>query len=133
VHCLHSDIIISMLGDADGNGPGGFLHLDQDFNIVGRWDKDLGMAKYGYDFWYQPRHNLMVSSEWAAPNTFLPGFDLGDVGAGKYGPSVHFWDFEGKKVVKSIDMGEEGTIPLELRGLHDPASNEGLIGATHCP
>ena len=23
--------------------------------------------------WYQPRHNVMISSEWAAPNTFLPG------------------------------------------------------------
>ena len=130
VHCLGSDIIISMLGDADGVGPGGYLHLDQDFEIQGRWENDLGTMKYGYDFWYQPRHNMMVSSEWASPNTFLPGFDLEDVGAGKYGQSVHFWDFEAKKVVKSIDMGEEGMIPLELRGLHDPASNEGLIGAT---
>jgi len=74
--------------------------------------------------------NMMVSSEWGAPNTFMPGFDLEDVGAGKYGQSVHFWDFEGKKIVKSIDMGGDGMIPLELRGLHDPASNEGLIGVT---
>ena len=41
VHCLGSDIIISMLGDAKGEAPGGFLHLDQDFNIVGRWENDL--------------------------------------------------------------------------------------------
>ena len=42
VHCLGADIIVSVLGDADGNGPGGFLHLDTDFNILGRWQKDLG-------------------------------------------------------------------------------------------
>ncbi len=130
VHCLKSDIIISMLGDADGNGPGGFLHLDKDFNIVGRWENDISGMNYNYDFWYQPRHNMMVSSEWAAPNTFMPGFDLEDVGAGKYGQSIHFWDFEAKKIVKSIDMGAEGMIPLEVRGLHDPASHEGFFAAT---
>ncbi len=130
VHCLGADIIVSMLGDADGNAPGGFLHLDKDFNIVGRWENDITGMNYNYDFWYQPRHNMMVSSEWGAPNTFMPGFDLDDVAAGKYGQSIHFWDFGAKKIVKSIDMGAEGMIPLEVRGLHDPASNEGFFAAT---
>lgn len=130
VHCLGADIIVSMLGDADGNAPGGFLHLDKDFNVVGRWENDITGMNYNYDFWYQPRHNMMVSSEWGAPNTFMPGFDLDDVAAGKYGQSVHFWDFAAKKIVKSIDMGAEGMIPLEVRGLHDPASNEGFFAAT---
>ena len=130
VHCLGPDIIISMLGDADGNAPGGFLHVNEEFEIVGRWENDITGMNYNYDFWYQPRHNMMVSSEWGAPNTFMPGFDLEDVGAGKYGQSIHFWDFEGKKIVKSIDMGAEGMIPLEVRGLHDPESNEGLFAAT---
>ena len=31
----------------------------------------MGDIPFGYDFWYQPRHNVMVSSEWAAPNTFM--------------------------------------------------------------
>ena len=35
--------MISMLGDAEGNGPGGFLLLDDKFEIVGRWEaKDSG-------------------------------------------------------------------------------------------
>ena len=38
VHCLGADIIVSMLGDANGDGPGGYLHLDKEFNIVGRWE-----------------------------------------------------------------------------------------------
>ncbi|MEX3011900.1 selenium-binding family protein [Hoeflea sp. TYP-13] len=130
VHCLGSDIIISMLGDADGNAPGGFLHLNEKFEIVGRWENDHSGMNYNYDFWYQPRHNMMVSSEWAAPNTFMPGFDLDDVAAGKYGQSVHFWDFEGKRIAKSVDLGGEGMIPLEVRGLHDPESNHGYFAAT---
>jgi len=130
VHCLGSDIIISMLGDAAGEAPGGFLHLNEDFEIVGRWENDISGMNYNYDFWYQPRHNVMVSSEWAAPNTFMPGFDLDDVGAGKYGHSIHFWDFEGKRIDKSVDLGEEGMIPLEVRFHHDPDSTHGFVAAT---
>ncbi|MEM8636405.1 MAG: selenium-binding family protein [Pseudomonadota bacterium] len=130
VHCLGADIIISMLGDADGNAPGGFLHLNENFEIVGRWENDISGMNYNYDFWYQPRHNMMVSSEWGAPNTFLPGFDLEDVGAEKYGHSIHFWDFKAKKIEKSVDLGEEGMIPLEVRFHHNPDSTHGYVAAT---
>jgi len=130
VHCLGSDIIISMLGDADGEGPGGFLHLNEDFEIVGRWENDITGMNYNYDFWYQPRHNMMVSSEWGAPNTFMPGFELDDVGAGKYGHSIHFWDFEGKRIEQTVDLGEEGMIPLEVRFHHNPDSTHGFVAAT---
>ena len=129
VHCLGSEIIVSMLGDADGNAPGGYLHLDKDFNIVGRWEHDTTGMKFSYDFWYQPRHNMMVSTEWAAPNTFMPGFDLDDVGNGKYGKQIHFWDFKNRKIEKSIDLGAEGLIPLEARFHHNPDSTHGFVGA----
>ncbi|MEO5653413.1 MAG: selenium-binding family protein [Marmoricola sp.] len=129
VHCLGSEIIVSMLGDAEGNAPGGFLHLDKEFNIVGRWEGDISTMNYNYDFWYQPRHNMMISTEWAAPNTFMPGFDLEDVAAGKYGQHVHFWDFEKRNIVQSVDLGAEGLIPLEARFLHDPDSSHGFVGA----
>ncbi|MER8608052.1 selenium-binding family protein [Mesorhizobium sp. M1233] len=56
VHCLGSEIIISMLGDAQGNAPGGYLKLNKEFEIVGRWENSMGRIKFGYDFWYQPRH-----------------------------------------------------------------------------
>ncbi|MGU9950735.1 MAG: selenium-binding family protein [Gammaproteobacteria bacterium WSBS_2016_MAG_OTU1] len=130
VHCLGSDIIISMLGDAKGDAPGGFLHINEDFEIVGRWENDISDMKYNYDFWYQPRHNVMVSSEWAAPNTFMPGFDLDDVGKGKYGSQIYFWDFAKKSIVKTVPLGEEGMIPLEVRFHHNPDSTHGYVGAT---
>ena len=128
VHCLGKQIIISMLGDEKGEGPGGFLTMDQDFNLTGRWEKDLGDMKYGYDFWYQPRHNAMVSSEFGAPNAFLPGFKLEDVAAGRYGRQLHFWNFEERRVEKSHDLGEDGMIPLEVRFHHDPDSTHGYCG-----
>ena len=40
VHCLaNSQIMVSMLGDAEGNAPGGFLLLDENFDIAGRWER----------------------------------------------------------------------------------------------
>ena len=70
-----------------GDGPGGFLLLDEEFNIAGRWEASREGMHYNYDFWYQPRQNVMVSSEWAAPSTTRPGFKLEDVKAGQVRPA----------------------------------------------
>ena len=130
VHCLaDGQVMISMLGDGDGNAPGGFLLLNDQFEILGRWEHQADGMKYNYDFWYQPRHNVMVSSEWGAPKTFYPGFDLNDVAAGNYGRHLHFWDWEKRDLTQSIDLGEEGLIPLEVRFHHDPDSTHGFVGA----
>ncbi|CAN8268651.1 unnamed protein product [Cochlearia groenlandica] len=49
-HCLASgDVLVSCLGDEDGNAGGsGFLLLDSEFNIKGRWEKESPL--FGYDF-----------------------------------------------------------------------------------
>jgi len=130
VHCLSDgQIMISMLGDGAGNKPGGFLLLDQDFKIVGRWEQPNSGLEFNYDFWYQPRHNVMVSSEWGAPNTFSKGFDPKDVEAGKYGHSLLFWDWNERKLTKKVDLGPQGMIPLEVRFHHNPDSTHGFVGA----
>ena len=130
VHCLaDGQIMISMLGDENGDAPGGFLLLDDKFEVAGRWEASREGMKFNYDFWYQPRHNVMVSSEWAAPNTVRPGFKLDDVKAGKYGRQLHFWDWDERRIAQSIDLGETGLIPLEVRFHHDPASTHGFVGA----
>src|SRR5258708_3326878 len=70
VHCLaDGNVMISMLGDSQGDAPGGFLLLDEAFNVAGRWEHKTDGMHYNYDFCYQPRHNLMVSSECAAPSS----------------------------------------------------------------
>ncbi len=131
VHCMPGEIVVvSMLGNANGDAPGGFMVLDaKNFDILGRWGKDTNGMQFTYDFWYSPRQNAMVSSEWGAPNTFQKGFDLKDVSAGKYGHSIHFWDLDAQRVTQSIDLGAEGMIPLEVRWLHNPDAQTGFVGA----
>lgn len=130
VHCLaDGHVMISMLGDSEGNGPGGFLLLDEKFDIAGRWEHNAEGMKFNYDFWYQPRHNIMVSSEWGAPKTYYPGFDLNDVTAGNYGQQIHFWDWSKREILQSFDLGQEGLIPLEVRFHHNPDSTHGFVAA----
>ena len=63
---------------------GGFLLLDgETFDVTGKWESDDSTCPFGYDFWYQPRHNVMVSSEWGAPNAFMKGFNLEDLKSGE--------------------------------------------------
>jgi selenium-binding protein 1 len=130
VHCLSDGrIMISMLGDDQLNGPGGFLLLDDAFDIAGRWESDLRGMNYNYDFWYQPRQNAMVSSEWGAPRTTRPGFKLDDVKAGKYGQHIHVWDWTKRTIAKSFDLGTQGLVPLEVRFHHNPDSTHAYVGA----
>jgi selenium-binding protein 1 len=129
VHCLPSgEVMISMLGNAKGEAPGGFLLLNEKFEPVGRWEKDATGMNFNYDFWYQPRHNVMISSQWAAPNTFAPGPNFDDVKAGKYGHAIHVWDWKERKIRQSLDLGA-ASIPLEVRFAHDPAKPFGFVGA----
>jgi selenium-binding protein 1 len=131
IHCMPGEVVVmSMLGDANGDAPGGFAVLDaKTFDVLGRWENETNGMQFTYDFWYQPRQNVMISSEWTAPNTFRNGFQLEDVQAGKYGHSIHFWDLERKSVTQSIDLGEAGMIPLEVRWLHNPEAETGYVGA----
>jgi selenium-binding protein 1 len=132
VHCMPGGIVtLSMLGDAEGNPGGGFALLDAaTFDVLGRWERDRGDMELNYDFWYQPRENIMVSSEWAAPNTFGAGFKLEDVQENKYGHRIRIWDLERRAPIQTIDLGETGLIPLEVRWLHNPNAQEGFVAAT---
>ena len=131
VHCMPGEnVVMTMLGDAEGNAPGGFAVLDaKTFEVKGRWENGGERPPYNYDFWYQPRRNTLVSSELAGPNTYEPGFELEDVAAGKYGQRLHFWDLEKRTLEQTIDLGEQGLVPLEIRMLHDPDAEEGFVGA----
>ncbi|XP_063802736.1 methanethiol oxidase isoform X5 [Pseudophryne corroboree] len=129
-HCLAcGEIMISTLGDPSGNGKGGFVLLDgKTFKVKGNWEAEGQAARFGYDFWYQPRHNIMVSSEWGAPKVFSKGFNIEDVQAGHYGSQLHFWDWTKHTRIQSLDLGEDGQIPLEVRFLHNPDADQGFVG-----
>jgi methanethiol oxidase len=130
-HCMPGDnVVISMLGDADGKASGGFAVVDaKSFEVKGRWESGGARPPMNYDFWYQPRKNVLVSSEFGDPNAYEPGFDLADVEAGRYGQRLHFWNLERRELEQTIDLGGDGLVPLEIRWQHDPASDEGFVGA----
>lgn len=130
VHCLpDGQIMLSMLGNADGAAPGGFLLLDDKFQIAGRWDQPNSGLRYNYDFWYQPRQNVMLSTEWAAPNTFWAGYNPKDVKAGKYGSQITVWDWKERSVRQQLDVSGIGDVPLEVRFLHNPSKADAFVGA----
>ena len=43
--------------------------------------------------------------------------------------TAHFWDWQKHDVTQSIDLGEKGLIPLEVRFHHNPDSAHGFVGA----
>ena len=129
-HCLPSrHSMISTLGDAEGNARGAFLLLKTDsegkFEIDGIWDKQSG--DFGYDFWYQPRFDVMISSGLAEPNAVKDGFKPEDVGKGLFGQKLHVFRWSTGDLIQKIDLGSEGMVPGEIRFLHDPAKSEGYV------
>jgi len=112
------------------NDPGGFILVDgETFMVKSKWEAPGHSAPFGYDFWYQPRHNAMISSGWGEPTAFKDGFNPSDVGCGKYGRTIHVWDWTSHELLQVIDLGEEGYVPLELRFLHDPDESQGYVAA----
>ncbi|CAA6668205.1 unnamed protein product [Spirodela intermedia] len=107
-HCLaSSDILISCLGDKDGNAKGsGFLLLDSDFKT--------------------PDNDQLLMG---APAAFSKGFDLQHVADGLYGRHLSVYSWPGGELKQTLDLGASGLLPLETRFLHDPAKDTGFVGS----
>ncbi len=71
----------------------------------------------------------MVSTEWTAPVTFKPGFNPAHVAENKYGQRIYFWNWSQATILKEVDLGENGRIPLEVRFHHNPTSSHGFVAA----
>jgi len=83
----------------------------------------------GYDFWYQPYFDVMVASEWGAPKLFKRGYRSTDIENPKdYGRSLNFYRWSDHTLIQTINLGEEGITPLEIRFLHNPKKAEGFVG-----
>ncbi|KAF2899509.1 hypothetical protein ILUMI_06667 [Ignelater luminosus] len=129
-HCLPTgELMISCMGDNDGNGKGDFILIDsKTFKTKGTWTKGE-LAKFGYDFWYQPYHDVMVSTEWGAPRIFKRGFQPEDpIDENIYGRSLNFYSWSRRELIQTINLGEDGITPLEIRFLHNPKENQGFVG-----
>ena len=79
-----------------------------------RWEKPGNSPQFGYDFWYQPRHNTMISSSWGAPSAFLKGFNPGHVADGLYGQHLFVYNWPEGTLKQTLNLGNTGLIPLEV-------------------
>jgi len=80
-HCLPTgEIMISTMGNLNGDGLGEFFCIDAEtLKAKGTWTKSDNKAAFGYDFWYQPYHDVLISSEWSAPRIFKKGYFPEDI------------------------------------------------------
>lgn len=127
-HCLaNGQVMISTMGDGADEAKGDFVLFDgQSFECKGTWTRGEKKAKCGYDFWYQPFHDVMIASEWAAPKYFKLGFDASHLP--EYGRRLNVYQWSTQKLIQEIDLGQEGLAPLEIRFLHDPKADVGYVG-----
>ena len=72
------------------------------FTVKGNWEAAGNSTPFGYDFWYQPRHNVMISSEWGEPNSFLSGFNPAHVAEGEYASNNRMDDSGGARFLIHI-------------------------------
>uniref|UniRef100_A0A8C5SJF8 Methanethiol oxidase n=1 Tax=Laticauda laticaudata TaxID=8630 RepID=A0A8C5SJF8_LATLA len=128
-HCLGSgEVMISSIGDLYGNGKGGFVLVDAEtWEVKGTWNHPGDEAPQGYDFWYQPRHNVLISTEWGVPKYFVNGFNPEDLKKERYGRRLNVWDWTTQCLVQSIDVGEDSA-PLKICFLHNPDAAHGFVG-----
>uniref|UniRef100_A0A1B6IVT8 Methanethiol oxidase n=1 Tax=Homalodisca liturata TaxID=320908 RepID=A0A1B6IVT8_9HEMI len=130
-HCLPSgDIMISTMGTVSGEGNGDFILVDgSTWKVKSLWTEGGKVAQFGYDFWYQPYWDIMVSSEWGAPKSFKPGYKHSDVlDPTLTGRSINLYSWKERKLLQTISFGDEGIAPLETRFLHNPLEAQGFVG-----
>ena len=129
VHCMPGgNVVVSMLGDADGNGACGFAVLDA---TDVRAEGPLGERRR--DAAAQLRLLVPAAQERApllrvrrAERLRDRGSTSTDVEAGRYGHRLHFWNLAERKLEQTVDLGESGLLPFEVRWLHDPEAERGL-------
>ncbi|VDD92488.1 unnamed protein product [Enterobius vermicularis] len=73
--------MISTLGNAKNEPKGDFLLVNgKTFEVVGTWPApDSDKPRFNYDFWYQPRRNVMISTEWGSPKHIKGGLEASHV------------------------------------------------------
>ncbi|NXT08823.1 SBP1 oxidase, partial [Prunella fulvescens] len=128
-HALpNGDVLIANMGDPAGNGKGGFVVLDgETFELKGNWESECEAPPTGHDFWYQARHNVLVSSAGLVPKVAGRGFNPDELGKGVFGRRLNVWNLSCRSLTQCFDLGED-SLPLNVRFLHSPEAAEGYVG-----
>jgi selenium-binding protein 1 len=128
VHCGPDGIYISAIGNSEGDAPGGIFVLDHDtFEPLGAWEIDRGPQRLAYDFRWHLGWDTMVTSEWGTPNSVETGVQLDLLLRKEYGRRLHFWDLRSRRHLKSLVLGDDNQMALELRPAHDPTKRFGFV------
>jgi selenium-binding protein 1 len=135
VHCGPDGVYVSALGSANGNGkvgadgPGGIFMLDHEtFDIRNAWEAERGSQYFHYDFWWHLGYDKMITSEWGTPSMFLEGLNPELLLSGKYGNALHLWDLRKRRHEKTLTLGDQYQMVLELRPAHNPKKPFGFAG-----
>ncbi|XP_041333496.1 methanethiol oxidase-like [Pyrgilauda ruficollis] len=124
----NGDVLVANTGDPAGNGKGGFVVLDgETFELKGNWENECEAPPTGYDFWYQARHNVLVSSAGLVPKVAGRGFNPDDLKKGVFGRRLNVWNLSCRSLTQCFDLGED-SLPLSVRFLHSPEAAEGYVG-----
>jgi hypothetical protein len=109
---------------------------DRERALAANQPKEIVMNQKPASFYASPQEALqappeefLISSEFGEPNAYEKGFDLDDVAAGRFGSRLHFWSLSERKLEQTVDLGDTGLVPLEVRWLHDPEAEQGFVGA----
>ncbi|XP_061872204.1 methanethiol oxidase-like [Colius striatus] len=123
----NGDVLIANMGDPAGNGKGGFIVLDgESSELKGNWENEGEVPPTGYDFWFQPRHNVLISSAGLVPKRAGLGFNPDDLKKGVFGRRLNVWNLSCRTLTQCFDLGED-SLPLSVRFLHNPDAAEGFV------
>ncbi|XP_064588542.1 methanethiol oxidase-like [Zonotrichia leucophrys gambelii] len=124
----NGDVLVANMGDAAGHGKGGFVVLDgETFELKGNWENECEAPPTGHDFWYQARHNVLVSSAGMVPRVAGRGFNPDDLKKGVFGRRLNVWNLSCRSLTQCFDLGED-SLPMTVRFLHNPEAAEGYVG-----
>ncbi len=122
MYVVPGGVLLAMLGEVGGGGPGALVLVDDDGNFQQAWPvvRPDGTPGYMYDVGVKPEMNRMITSSWAHPGHIKDGTHPEHSGR-----DVVVWDRQQKKIlqVEVLDMA-----PLEVRWMHGP---DGLGGFTN--
>ena len=132
VHCMPGDnVVISMLGDADGNGACGFAVLDaRTFEIKGRWENGGDRSRRSTTTSGTSRARTCSRRRSSASPTPTRRASISTTSprAGTAaGCTSGTWRSAGSS--RRSNSARPGMVPLEIRWLHDPDADEGFVGA----
>ena len=129
--CPAASSSISMLGDADGNGPGGFAVLDatnfERASAAGRTRRRGPAVQLRLLVPAAPQRDGLQRV--GAPNTFEPRLQARRRRGREVRPPAPLLGPARSAVTQTIDLGRRGLIPLEVRCHHNPDATPGFVGA----